>query len=63
MFSGRQPRQGVKVSLCFRNWLRPHLQVVADGLVELKLIGFGSGQENFIEFLVSCWKTQRDVTH
>jgi hypothetical protein len=46
-FSGRQPRQGVKVFLRFRNWLRHHLQVVADGLVELKLTRFGSGQKNF----------------
>jgi len=52
MFSGRQPRQGVKVLLLFRNWLRPLLQVVADGLVEIKLIRFGSGQENVTEFLV-----------
>jgi len=54
MFSGRQPRHGVKVFQRFRNWLHPHLQVVADGFVELKLIRFGSGQENFTEFLVSC---------
>ena len=34
MFSGRQPRQYVKVFWHFRDWLRPHLQGLAGGLVE-----------------------------
>jgi len=34
MFSGRQPPQDVKVLRRFRDWLRSHLQGVADGLVE-----------------------------
>ena len=37
MFSGRQPRHDVKVLRRFRDWPRPHLQGVADGLVEPKL--------------------------
>jgi hypothetical protein len=37
MFSGRQPRQDVKVLQKFRDCLSLHLQgVVADGLVETK---------------------------
>ena len=36
MFSGRHPRQ--VLNWHFREWLRPHLQGVADGLVERKLI-------------------------
>ena len=35
VFSGRQPRQSVKFLQRFRDWLRPHLQGVADGLVEV----------------------------
>ena len=38
MFSGRQPRQGVQVLRSCRDCLLPHLQGVADGLVEPKLI-------------------------
>ena len=38
MFSGKQLCQGVKVLWRFRDELRPHLQGVADGLVEPKLI-------------------------
>jgi hypothetical protein len=38
MFSGRQPRQYANVLRPFGNWLRPHLQGVASGLVEQKLI-------------------------
>ena len=37
MFWGRQPRQGVEVLRRFRDCLLPHLQGVADGLVEPKL--------------------------
>jgi hypothetical protein len=36
-FLGRQPRQDVKLSRRFRDWLRPHLQGVAGSLVEPKL--------------------------
>ena len=38
IFSDRQPRQGGKVFQCFRDWLRPHLQGTADGLVKPKLM-------------------------
>ena len=38
MFSGRQPHQDVKVLWHLRDWLCPHLQGVAGGLVEPKLI-------------------------
>jgi len=34
MFSGRQQRQDVKVLRLFKDWLRPLLQGIADGLVE-----------------------------
>ena len=42
MFWGRQPSHDVNVLRRFRDWLRLHLQGVAGGLVELKLISFGS---------------------
>jgi len=38
IFSGRQLRQYVKFFRCFRDWLCPHLQGVAGGLVEQKLV-------------------------
>jgi hypothetical protein len=42
MFWDRQPRQGVKVLRRSRDWLRPSLQGVADGLVKPKLITHNS---------------------
>ena len=38
MFSGRQLRQDLKVLRHFRDWFSPHLQGVADGSAESKLI-------------------------
>jgi hypothetical protein len=38
IFSGRQPHQVLKVFHHFREWLCPHFQGVAGGLVEPKLI-------------------------
>jgi hypothetical protein len=37
VFSGRHPRKNVKILGRFRDWLRLHLQDVADGLVETEL--------------------------
>jgi hypothetical protein len=34
MFSGRQPRQGVKFLRHFKDWIRPYLQGVAVGFTE-----------------------------
>jgi hypothetical protein len=37
MFSGIQPRQDVEILPRFKDSLHPHLQGVADGLVQSKL--------------------------